>query len=335
MKQLQSCRFPAEWETHCATWLSYPHQLPSFPDNFEKALEQYVAFAALISKSERVCLNVPDEIHQEKASRELEAAGAALSQIGFFIHRTDDVWCRDHGGIFMKNDKGNKLILDWQFNAWGGKYPHENDKQIAQKMAKALGLPRISIPMILEGGAIENNGAGTLLTTEACLLNANRNSRLSKSEIEQILKEHFRVHTVIWLGDGIVGDDTDGHIDDMTRFVSEQRVVTALGTNPEDENFAPLQENHRRLQETDLEIVTLPMPKPVFDVHGDRLPASYANYCLTNDHVIVPTFKCPQDEEAISILQEQFPTRKAVGLRSDEIIAGFGSFHCLSQQEPI
>ncbi|MGF1533918.1 MAG: agmatine/peptidylarginine deiminase [Bernardetiaceae bacterium] len=341
MSLTKDFRFPAEWELHRATWLSYPYLEDSFPGRLEKVWPVFAQFVAVLSEGEAVCINVPDAEQARKARAEFRIAGADLSKITFFAHPTDDVWCRDHGGIFLKNNTGDQIILDWAFTAWGGKYAHAQDAQIAQKMALARGLPTLSPGIVMEGGAIENNGAGTLLTTEGCLLHPNRNPELSKDQIESYLKTYFNAQQVLWLGEGIVGDDTDGHIDDLTRFVAVDTVLTVLETDPQDINYDPLQENFNRLKSfklpdgRPLNIHTLPMPDPVCDSEGNRLPASYANFYIANHAVIVPTFACPQDAEALAIIGRHFRHRRVVGLDSRDIVAGFGSFHCLSQQEPL
>lgn len=333
-------RFPAEWELHRATWLSYPYQEASFPGRLDKVWPVFAEFVALISKSEKVCVNVPDSKHRDKARDEFRKAGANLSRVSFFLHPTDDVWCRDHGGIFLKNVASEKIILDWKFNAWGEKYPHENDRQIAQLVAEVLDIECITPGIVLEGGAIEHNGYGTILTTEACLLNPNRNATLSREEMERYLRDFLSVDQILWLGEGIAGDDTDGHVDDLTRFVHPTTIITVLEDKPTDENYAPLRENLERLHSfrlpngRPLKIVTVPMPTPVFDDEGQRLPASYANFYITNQYVIVPTFGCRQDAMALQTIQRQFPDREIVGLDSRDLITGFGSFHCLTQQEP-
>jgi agmatine deiminase len=230
--------------------------------------------------------------------------------------------------------------VDWEFNAWGGKYPHDADNLIAGAIAADFGLPVYRPGIVMEGGSVEFNGQGTLLTTSACLLNPNRNPHLSQQEIERYLCDYYGVGQVLWLRDGIAGDDTDGHIDDITRFANANTIITAVETDSNDVNCEPLKENLRILQRIRLtdgrqpNIVELPMPTPVFH-NGQRLPASYANFYITNDAVIAPTFRCSQDDRAMQILETCFPTRRIVGIDSTDIVWGFGSFHCLSQQEPV
>ena len=262
--------------------------------------------------------------------------------IEFYFHPTNDAWCRDHGPAFVvnKNEK-KKAIVDWAYNAWGDKYPpYDLDDVIPTLIADKLNLEVFYPNIIMEGGSVEFNGRGTLLTTTSCLLNKNRNPGLSQKEIEKFLIEYYGVENILWLGDGIVGDDTDGHIDDLTRFVNEDTVVTVIEENKSDENYAPLQENLKMLQTMKLEngkpfnIIELPMPHPVV-YEGQRLPASYANFYIANQYVIVPTFRDNvNDSRALQILQQCFKTRQVVGIDSTDLIWGLGSFHCLSQQEP-
>ncbi|HEV2046516.1 MAG TPA: agmatine deiminase family protein, partial [Chthoniobacterales bacterium] len=278
---------------------------------------------------------------------EVRAVLDALPQqecITYYEIPTNEPWCRDHGPIFVTRDADPKLaIVDWDYNAWGNKYPpFDLDEVVPTRIAETLKVPVFYPRMILEGGSIEVNGAGALLTSESCLLNKNRNPNLSRVEIEQRLRDFLGVREIVWLGDGIEGDDTDGHIDDLARFVSERTVVTVIEENRIDENYEPLQENLRRLNEmkigasrtgTKIDIVTLPMPKRI--VREDlRLPASYANFYIANSCVLVPTFADPADEAALSILKKCFPARRVIGIDCRELIWGLGTFHCLTQQQP-
>ena len=262
------------------------------------------------------------------------------------IHQfpTNDAWCRDHGAIFVTrnaSDGDRLLALDFEYNAWGGKYPPwDLDNAIPGRMAEALGIPVKHVPMVLEGGSIDVNGKGSLLTTEQCLLNENRNPGLDKATIEARLKVLFGVGQVIWLGDGIVGDDTDGHIDDLTRFIADDQVVTVMEQNPADPNYVALQENRERLASVrlpdgrPLRVIELPMPAPLWR-GTTRLPASYANFYVGNRVVLLPTFNCPADEEAAAILARCFPGRRIVSLDCREVVVGLGTFHCLTQQVPV
>ena len=333
--------FPAEWAKHEATWLSWPHKEASWPGKIETIYEPYCQFIKVVAEGEKVRININDEATKAFALQELEKAGADLSNIEFYLHPTNDAWCRDHGPAFLLNPEGTeKVVVDWGYNAWGGKYPpFDLDDVIPTKIAQHFDLPLYTPDIVMEGGSVEFNGAGTILTTTACLLNENRNPHLTKEQIEQYLLQFYGAEQILWLGDGIVGDDTDGHIDDIARFVNEDTVLTVVESNPLDENYLLLQENLEALKEMrllngkPLNIVTLPMPSPV--IHEDtRLPASYANFYIANNAVIVPTFRDVNDEPALKIIQSVFPDRKVVGIDSTDIIWGLGSFHCLSQQEP-
>jgi agmatine deiminase len=347
-------RLPAEWEEHEATWLSWPHKEASWPGRIESIFPVYAQMVAELARSETVHINVNDAAAETNARRQLERTGARLgpgTKIRFHRFSTNDAWCRDHGAIILtrraiangSRDAGTsdtRLATDWDYNAWGDKYPpYDLDNLIPAKMADFLGIPCRKGGMVLEGGSVDSNGAGLLLTTEKCLLNPNRNPHLTRADIEIRLIEFLGVQKVLWLGEGIVGDDTDGHIDDITRFVDRRVVVTAIEEDPTDENYQPLQENLRRLKSmTDLdgrlfEIVTIPMPPPV--VYNDqRLPASYANFYIANTAVLLPTYNHRNDERARATLARLFPTREIVGLDCTDIIWGLGAFHCLTQQIP-
>lgn len=334
--------FPAEFAKHSATWLSWPHKEASWPGKIETIFPIYAQFIKLVAEGERVHINVVDEKMKEKALSHLQKVGADLKNIQLFIHPTNDAWCRDHGPAFLINPKAEqkKIIVDWGYNAWGGKYPpFDLDDNIPTLVAKHYDLPVLYPGIVMEGGSVEFNGKGTLLTTTSCLLNENRNPHLNQGQIEKFLYDYYGVTNILWLGDGIIGDDTDGHIDDLTRFVNDDTVVTVVETNKSDENHKPLQENLDLLKKLRLEngkqinIVELPMPAAI--VYDDmRLPASYANFYIANNYVVVPTFRDKNDDKALSILQDCFKDRKVVGLDSVDIIWGLGSFHCLSQQEP-
>ncbi|MES2733152.1 MAG: agmatine deiminase family protein [Bacteroidota bacterium] len=335
-------RFPAEWEKHRATWLSWPHKEESWPGKLDSIYEIYVQFIKELTKGERVCINVNDDAMRMHAIMLLEDQEVDIMMVDFFIHPTNDAWCRDHGPAFMINPKAEhqKALVKWNYNAWGDKYPpYDLDNQIPLLIGKELNLPVFRPGIVMEGGSVEFNGKGTLLTSTACLLNPNRNPHLTKEQIEAYLRNYYNVENILWLGDGIVGDDTDGHIDDITRFVNADTVVTVVEENKADENYELLQENLHLLKGMKLEngqplkVVELPMPAPViFD--DQRLPASYANFYIGNAAVIVPTYRDKNDTRALQILQECFPDRKVIGLDSTDIIWGLGSFHCLSQQEP-
>ncbi len=333
--------FPAEWAQQEAMWLSWPHKEESWPGKLETIYIPYAQFVKVVAETQKVRINVADEVMKSTAIQYLHAVSANLSNVEFFLNPTNDAWCRDHGPAFLLNTlSGEKAIVDWGYNAWGDKYPpYDLDDVIPTRIAKNFGLKLFTPPIVMEGGSVEFNGAGTILTTTACLLNKNRNPHLTKDQIEQYLLEYYGQQQVLWLGDGIVGDDTDGHIDDITRFINEDTVVTVVESNPLDENYHLLQENletlksFRLLDGRPLNIVKLPMPSPV--IYDDtRLPASYANFYIGNDVVVMPTFKDVNDQIALDILKTCFPTRNVVGIDSVDIIWGLGSFHCLSQQEP-
>lgn len=334
--------FPAEWYKHRATWLSWPHKEASWPGKLDTIYKPYSQFIKAISEGEKVCINILNEKLKEEAIFHLTEAGVDLQQILFYHHPTNDAWCRDHGPAFLINPTGNipKAIIDWDYNAWGNKYPpYDLDDHVPTLVGKALDLPVFYPNIIMEGGSVDFNGAGSVLTTTSCLLNPNRNPHLSQQQIEEYLCQYYGIEQVLWLGDGIVGDDTDGHIDDITRFVNETTVVTVIEENKNDENYAPLLDNLNLLKEMrlldgkQLDIIELPMPAAVI-YDGQRLPASYANFYISNAAVVVPTYRDKNDQKALDILTDCFPTRTVVGIDSTDVIWGLGSWHCLSQQEP-
>lgn len=336
-------RFPAEWEEHEATWLSWPHKEESWPDRIQLIYPAYAEFIAELSKGEKVRINVKDEEMKAFALSFIEKKDADLSQVEFYFNETNDAWCRDHGPAFLLNKKNldnPKVIVDWGFNAWGGKYPpFENDDVVPTRIGAEFNLPVFHPGIIMEGGSVEFNGKDTLMTSKSCLLNENRNPDYSQEQIEEFLRNYYGVSQILWVEDGIVGDDTDGHIDDTIRFVNEDTVLTVVETDESDDNYELLQVNLHQLQEMKLEdgrplnIIELPMPDAVY-CEGERLPASYANFYIANKSVIVPTYRCAKDAIALDIIQKCFPDRKVVGIDSTDIIWGLGSFHCLSQQEP-
>ncbi|GAB3934402.1 agmatine deiminase family protein [Mucilaginibacter myungsuensis] len=333
--------FPAEWERHTATWLSWPHKEESWPGKIGLIYGKYAEFIREVATGELVRINVKDEQMQAFAKLQLEMVGVDMTKIEFYRFPTNDAWCRDHGPAFLVNrEKKEKVIVDWGYNAWGGKYPpFDLDDVIPTLIGERFGLPVYNPGIVMEGGSVEFNGKGTLLTTTACLLNQNRNPHLNQGQIEEYLYNYYGAEQILWLGDGIIGDDTDGHIDDITRFTNEDTVLTVVEENKNDENYHILQENletlkgMRLLNGRQLNIVELPMPDPVI-WEDQRLPASYANFYIANSAVVVPTFRCDKDDKALDIIQGCFPDRKVVGIDSTDIIWGLGSFHCLSQQEP-
>jgi agmatine deiminase len=337
----QGYRMPAEWEPHQATWLSWPHKRDSWPGHFEPVEPAYTEIVRGLAACERVHINVLDAAHERHVGKLLEKAGVS-GDILFHRFPTNDAWCRDHGAIFVvRGGKDAALAaVDCDFNAWGGKYPpFDLDNRIPEQMAAVLGIPRFRAGMILEGGSIDVNGAGAMLTTEQCLLNANRNPSMTRAGIEERLRRLFGVAQVLWLGDGIVGDDTDGHVDDLTRFVARDTVITVVADERDPENRPQLSGNRDRLgtmrlaDGTPLKVIELPMPSPKF-CEGQRLPASYANFYIANGAVLLPTFRDPMDAEAARILAPLFPDRRVIPIDCLDIVYGLGTIHCLTQQVP-
>jgi len=334
--------FPAEFDRHRATWLSWPHKEASWPGKIHTIYPFYSRFVHELTKGEEVCINVKDAAMAASVTGHLELAGVDMAKVRCFFHPTNDAWCRDHGPAFLINPAAErkKVIVDWNYNAWGNKYPpFDLDDVIPTLIGKALNLPVYHPGIIMEGGSVDFNGAGTLITSTCCLLNPNRNPGLDRDQIEGYLRDYYGVEQILWVQEGIVGDDTDGHIDDTVRFINEDTVVTVIEENKRDENYQLLQDNlavlsrMRLLNGKQLNIIELPMPETVI-FEDQRLPASYANFYIANASVIVPTFRSERDGRALGILQECFPGRQVVGIDSTDIIWGLGSFHCLSQQEP-
>lgn len=336
-KQLEFS-FPAEWHRHKATWLSYPHNENSWPGKIETIYPSYNLFIKELSSSEQVHININDPAQQLWAEEELKKINCNMESVYFHSFKTNDAWARDHGPAFVIKGK-EKALVNWNYNAWGGKYPAELDNLIPQQIAEYLNIQSFSPNIVMEGGSIDVNGCGDLITTKACLLNENRNPNLTQSQIEEKLREFYCVENILWLNDGIEGDDTDGHVDDLTRFVNEDTVVTVVEPNKNDDNYQPLQDNLKLLSKMRLNngkqinIIEILMPARV-EYEGQRLPASYANFYIANDKVIMPLYKCEQDEKAFILLEQVFKDRKIIGIDSTDIIWGLGSFHCLSQQEP-
>ena len=291
--------FPAEFAPHKATWLSWPHKEASWPGKIQSIFPSYVAFIKTLVRFEEVNINVCDEAMKARAMQLLQDAGVEMSRIHFYMHPTNDAWCRDHGPAFLMNkqDPTKKAIVDWNYNAWGNKYPpFDQDDVIPTKIGQALGYEVFHPGIIMEGGSVDFNGAGTVITSTACLLNPNRNPHLNQSQIEQYLMDYYGQDQVLWVDEGIVGDDTDGHIDDTVRFVNEDTVITVIEENKQDENYGLLQHNLKQLQQMrllsgkQLNIVEIPMPNDVI-WEDQRLPASYANFYIANQQVIVPTYR--------------------------------------------
>lgn len=334
---------PAEWEPHEATWLSWPHKEASWPGAFEPVPEIVAQIVGVLAESELVRINVADEDMADGVRQLLRRGGVNLEALRFHLNPTNDAWVRDHGPIYVVRSldgRGERAVIDWEYNAWGNKYPpYELDNAIPQRIAAEFGEPVFSPGIVMEGGSLDVNGRGDLLTTTSCLLNPNRNPDLSQPQIEQYLRDNLGVTNILWLGDGIVGDDTDGHIDDLTRFVSDDTVVTVIEPDPQDPNHAPLRDNLSRLKTLrladgrPLRIVELPMPAAVL-FEEQRLPASYANFLIANRRVLVPVFGDPHDQPVLDALQRLFPERMVVGIDCRALVWGLGAIHCLTQQQP-
>lgn len=346
-------RMPAEWEPHRATWIAWPHNKTDWPGKFSPIPWVYVEIVRHLHRSERVCILVEDGKSEKTATRLLAQAGVDLSQVDFFCFPTDRGWTRDSGPIFIKQDgeeKSEVALTNWRFNAWA-RYPDwKNDNQIPQRIARRRKLPqykptarrgRGEVRVVLEGGSIDVNGEGTLLTTEGCLLSPiqQRNPGLNRGDLEKLFEEYLGVTKIIWLKNGIAGDDTHGHVDDLARFVRRDTVLAATESNALDENFVHLKENLAILKNSvdqdghPLKVVPLPMPRPLY-YDGQRLPASYVNFYIATKTVLVPTFNDPADREALGLLARFFPDRDVVGIHAVDLVLGQGTLHCLTQQEP-
>ncbi len=340
-------RMPAEWEPHAATWLAWPHRETDWPGKLPVIPWVYGEIIRALAVHEHVHLILPDLPTVDLVRDLLTKVRASQANVTVHILPTDRSWMRDSGPIFVANGRGERIALDWHFNAWA-KYPDwKLDDRVPEFVAGRLQVPRNEPRfnghrVVLEGGSIDVNGTGLLLTTEECLLSKTqeRNPPLDRGDYERVFADYLGIKKTLWLDRGIVGDDTHGHVDDLARFVAPRRVVTVVESNPDDENYAILQENLERLRGmTDLdgrslEVVTLPMPRPLF-FDGTRLPASYANFFIANGVVIVPTFNDPADRDALGILAELFPDREVTGIHCVDLVWGFGTLHCMTQQEPL
>ncbi len=330
---------PAEWMPHAATWLAWPHpESISFPGTLKRVLPVFAKIVDALADSEEVCICVKDAAEEKLAMDVLRPV--RHKHVRFFHIPTNEPWCRDHGPLFVTREQDPKVaVIDWGYNAWGFKYPpFDLDDAVPAQVAEALDVPCFTPDMVLEGGSIDVNGAGIALATEACLLNPNRNPELTRKAIEKQLHDFLGIKQMIWLGDGIVGDDTDGHIDMLARFVNKNTILIAMEDNPEDDNHRPLQDNYERLEklivtETNYEVETLPMPSKI-QKDGMRLPASYANFYIANKVVLMPSYSDPNDKLVRVMLEKYFPEREIVAVDSRELIWGLGSFHCLTQQQP-
>jgi len=343
-------RMPAEWEAHEATWMAWPHNPEDWPGKFQAIPWLYAEIIRLLAAHERVHLLVQDEKELRRATGILERAHANLDRVSFHTWPTDRVWTRDSGPIFVRNAEGRVALTNWRFNAWAKYSDWHLDDQIPDRVAEVLAMrqwqPGIDLSgeqrrLVLEGGSIDTNGQGILLTTEECLLSEvqQRNPGVSREQLERAFSEYLGIDQVIWLGRGIAGDDTHGHVDDITRFVGPSTILTAVEPNATDSNHEPLAENLERLKAArtsegkQFTIVELPLPRPVV-FRNQRLPASYANFYIANGLVLVPTFHDPNDRVALGILAELFPDREVIGIYAVDLVWGLGTLHCMTQQQP-
>ncbi len=343
--------FPPEWAPHVGTWFSWPRpEGISFPGKYHTVPENLARIMCEIAKREQVHINVPNDNWEYIVRGQLKEHGCPTKNVFFHHIKTNESWCRDHGPAYVikagrrgqqTGGRRSAAIVDWGFNAWGGKYPpYDADDAVPTEIAREYKLPVFYPGIVMEGGAVDFNGAGTVMTTTSCLLNKNRNPHLKKTEIEQYLKDYYGQSHVVWLGEGIVGDDTDGHIDDLARFISPTQIVTTVEDDPKDENHEILQDNLKRLSRArdqdgrPFEIITLPMPG-VVEHDGQRLPATYANFYFVNGACLVPTYRHKKnDRRALRILQDHLPNHEVIGIDCTELIWGLGAIHCLTQQWP-
>lgn len=327
---------PAEWAPHRATWIAWPHQRADWPGKFGPIPWVFAELARLLSRNERVGMIVRHAADEREAKAHLRRNGVPLRKVDFVRLPTDRCWTRDSGPTFVRKASGERLAVRWKFNAWAKYSNWRKDARVAEAIAKSARAPLHESQVVMEGGAIDVDGAGTLLATEECLLSKKqeRNPGFRRGDYERLFGELLGVRRVVWLASGIAGDDTHGHIDDVARFVGPGRVLLCEEKHPKEKNYRPLRENRARLKAAGLEVIPLPMPAPVvFD--GLRLPASYANFYIANGQVLVPTFNDPQDRRALGLLAELFPGREVTGLHAGDFIWGLGTLHCATQQEPL
>ena len=329
-------RMPAEWEPHEATWIAWPHERNDWPGRFAPIPWVYGEIVRKLSQVERVRILVQSADVEHAARRVLIRVGANLDAVEFYRFATDRVWTRDYAPLFVKNEAGEVAIANWRFNGWAKYDNWQRDDAIPGLIAEPLRMRVWSPDMVLEGGSVDVNGAGLLLTTEECLLSPvqGRNPRMSREQIEQAFADYLGADRVIWLHRGIAGDDTHGHVDDLARFVDPDTVVIVSEEDPDEINYEPLRENLERLRQYPVKVVTLPMPAPLY-FNGQRLPASYANFYIANGLVLVPTFNDPNDRIALNTLAGLFPMRKVVGINCTELVWGLGTLHCMTQQQPL
>jgi len=335
-------RMPAEWAPHEATWLAWPHERSDWPGKFAPVPWVYGEFVRYVSMHERVRILVRDAAERKSVERVLRKCGVDLAAVDLYVRPTDRSWTRDFCPIFVHDEAGRCTAGDWIFNGWA-KYPnHKRDNAIPKWVAERLQLPRVEPGLVLEGGSIDVNGAGLLLTTEECLLSPvqERNPGRSRQDLEAAFARYLGVRKTLWLNRGIAGDDTHGHVDDLARFTDERTIVTVVERNKTDENYEPLRENlsllrgMRDLRGRPFRIATLPMPRPVY-FDGQRLPASYANFYIANRHVLVPVFNDPNDRVALNTLARLFPGRTTLGIYCGDLVLGLGTLHCMTQQQPV
>jgi len=326
---------PAEWEPHAATWVAWPHNREDWPGRFAPVPWVYGEIVRKLSRFERVRILVESRAAAGQALRLLRKVGANHDAVEWFVCRTNRVWTRDYGPIFVRNRAGETALTGWRFNAWAKYDDWRKDAAVPAHLAHRLRLPLFTPGMVLEGGSIDVNGAGRLMTTEECLLSPvqARNPGMSRAEVEANLRAYLGVKQVIWLRNGIAGDDTHGHVDDLARFVARDTVVVASENDRGDANYEPLRENLRILRAAGLRVVKLPMPRPLV-FQGQRLPASYANFYIANGVLLAPTFNDPADRTALATLARLFPDREVVGINCTELIWGLGALHCMTQQQP-
>lgn len=333
---------PPEWHTHEATFLTWPHRAEIWRGLHDACEAAFAKIAAALTTAEPVHINVPTLEWARRVRGMVERAGGVMDNLRLHLIDSNDVWCRDHGPTVVyagAQAPRKRVFVDWEFNAWGDKYAADLDRVVAEKLALALSFDRVVPGVVMEGGGIETNGAGDLLTTESVLLNPNRNPGMSQAQLEDCLRNMLGVQNIIWLGDGLTGDDTDGHIDDLSRFVDERTIVTVMPSSTSHHDYDALAENFRRLKEArpakggSFDVLELPMPEPV-DFQGELLPASYANFYIANGLVLVPTFDQPSDARALGLLRDCFPGRRVEGIDCRAIVSQYGAIHCISQQLP-
>jgi agmatine deiminase len=348
MSESATRRFPAEWENQQGILLCFPHNGKDWPAKYGAIQWAFIEFIKKVSLYEKVVLIVADGLLKDKVTGLLIKAHVDMSNIDFILYKTNRSWMRDSGPIIVKTNKGTSEAINFNFNGWAKYKNYQLDKEVPHKVSDYLGIPLVQAeykgrPVVMEGGAIDVNGRGCLITSEECLLDPViqvRNPGFSKEDYENVFQKYLGINQIIWMGNGIVGDDTHGHIDDLCRFVNEDTIVTVVESDSKDDNYAYLSDNRKRLQKAVLQdgkspnIAELPMPKKLM-FEGIRIPASYANFLIINNAVLVPTFNDPNDRIALNTLAQCFPNREIIGISAIDLIWGFGTLHCLSQQIPV